>query len=212
MAEKKYEDLTSLSEGYKVVTGIGEDGRRTREIVVVNAQGEVVQQVSQGKQVPNSHLINSADLNYSAAPFESGVATIDYVAPMWGQGLQNGGESITLGLTRSGYTVYREEISEIRNVFNNPEVLKKIKLPEIEYSRKYKLYLDVAQHAFERKGNEFASNPKALEELIRLAKNVVSHLAKEFEKNNKKGSVGIIERIAKLTDQSADVTLVSGGE
>lgn len=212
MAEKKFEELTHLNEGYKLAAKVDDNGRRTRTVVVLNAQNEVVQQVSKGKLVPNGREINSMGLDYTATPFEDGVATVSYITPYWGQGMQNGGDDATIGLTRSGYTVYASEIADIRNAFKNPEILKKIKIAESDYSRKYKIYLDVAQHSFERKGKEFANDPKALKELTKLAKNVVAHLAREFEKNNKKSSEGLAERLAALTGQAADVTLVSGGE
>ncbi len=236
---QKLEKLTR-GDDYNLAVVVDENGKQTNTVVVVDRYGKPTKKVVNGALQENAHNVNS-DGSLKASGFESGLASVSFTTPEYGQGLMYGGENKTIYITRSGYVIDSGSklVETAKSAYENPGELTHIKWRDGNpyYADEYKVLLDVAQHSFEAKGraleekylkeqlytrNGFHAFEESkytekqyvsdLKELEKLAKKVVAHLAKELEKANKGNNRNAIKgRINALTSPETALEIERGG-
>ena len=227
MAEEKKTRIITSGSHYSIRANIDDRDRVTGDFVVIDDAHRVTQRVNgKGQIEPNACDVN-CDYNgiKKAEGFKNGLATLSYTTPTAGRDDEYGGDDETAYVTRSGYVFYNEALADkAREIYENPGKLTSFKLGRLtsDYVTEHKVLLDVAQHSFEEKGREMEhkvfqtryfngqytekDRMRDLIELEKLAKKVVSHMAKEFQKaNNGKSKQAVEQRIKNLLSPSAQV-------
>ena len=215
MADKKYEYLTPVKDGYRVAVELGENGRRTFNVVVLNKDNMPVKTVKNGQVIDNGFKLDAEYTSFTAEPFDLGMARINYIGVRGGRDGEYGGRPEEVHITRSGKIVPYYMVESLKKIYQRPELATKIKLgDDYHYQAEFDACLDVVQHSYEAIANEtsFATQRdyKKYEKAFEEAKEVISALTEKLAKRIGKNPEATVQRFQKLLGTDQPVSQLGG--